>query len=93
MKNVWKVTLLVNAKVNTIENGINEVKTESHYIEAYYDGTQYDAVMKATLNCKDPQYIDYKIFGINARQGRVFKSEPMRVIEVIEVDPSTIICK
>jgi len=90
MKNVWKVTLLVNAKVNRIENGINEVKTESHYIEAYYDGTQYDAVMKATKNCQDAQYVDYKIFGINANQGIVFKSEPIRVIEIIEVDPRTI---
>lgn len=85
MKKTWKVTLLVNAKVNTIENGINDIKTESHYIEACYEGTQYDAVMMATMNCQDNQYIDFKIFVVNGRQGIVLKSEPMKVIEVVEV--------
>lgn len=90
MKQVFKVTMLVNVTINTIENGINKVRTEAHYIKGYYGDTQYDAVMKATCQCNDHSYVDYKLFGLT-RNGLVLKSEAVKVVEVIEVDPRDII--
>lgn len=91
MKKMYKVTMLIQATVNVIENKANEIKSETHFISFIYDGPKNNAVMNATMNCLDRSTIDFYLFGsFRNRQGLVMDCKPLSVASVKEIDPNEI---